>query len=50
MQWTLTDHYKHLIIAKEMEHHLLKCGMDEVKTAYASNGLEASAIMKKTYE
>ena len=40
---TLTDRYKHLRSANQIKDHLLKCGMVDVETAYAGNGVEARA-------
>jgi len=40
---TLTDVYKHLRSAEEIEMHLFDCGMTDIKTAYAGNGVEASS-------
>lgn len=41
---TLTDFYKHLRSAEEIEKHLEACGMDSIVTAYAGNGIEARAV------
>ncbi len=40
---TLTDVYKHLRTADEIKNHLLKCGMINIDTIYAGNGVEARA-------
>jgi hypothetical protein len=40
---TLTDFYKHLRSADEIKNHLKKCGMIEIETSYAGNGVEARA-------
>ena len=40
---TLTDVYKHLRSAEEISNVLRQCGMSEIKTAYAGNGVEARA-------
>jgi 2-polyprenyl-3-methyl-5-hydroxy-6-metoxy-1,4-benzoquinol methylase len=39
----LTDVYKHLRSADEITAHLRSCGMNEVETTYAGNGVEARA-------
>lgn len=41
---TLTDRYKHLRSAEDIEAHLRRCGMEQVVTAYAGNGVEARAV------
>ena len=43
MHDTLTDYYKHLRSASEIEIHLQKCGMVDIETIYAGNGVEAKA-------
>ncbi len=40
---TLTDYYKHLRSSEEVSQHLHKCGMVDVETTYAGNGVEARA-------
>lgn len=40
---TLTDRYKHLRSAQEIESHLRKCSMINIETSYAGNGVEARA-------
>ena len=40
---TLTDHYKHLRSAKSIATTLAACGMEQIETAYAGNGVEARA-------
>jgi hypothetical protein len=40
---TLTDQYKHLRSAKEIEAALRSFGMIKIETAYAGNGVEARA-------
>ncbi|HID29467.1 MAG TPA: class I SAM-dependent methyltransferase [Desulfobacterales bacterium] len=40
---TLTDVYKHLRSAEEIAGCLRNCGMDDIETAYAGNGVEARA-------
>lgn len=40
---TLTDFYKHLRSADEIKNHLQNCGMIDIETAYAGNGVEARA-------
>lgn len=40
---TLTDFYKHLRSADEIKNHLQKCGMIDIETSYAGNGVEARA-------
>lgn len=40
---TLTDYYKHLRSAEEIRAHLQKCGMIDIQTVYAGNGVEARA-------
>jgi SAM-dependent methyltransferase len=40
---TLTDYYKHLRSADELRAHLQKCGMEEISTTYAGNGVEVMA-------
>ena len=40
---TLTDQFKHLRDASAIQQHLQKCGMIEIETAYAGNGVEARA-------
>ena len=40
---TLTDYYKHLRSAEEISAHLQKCGMVDIETVYAGNGVEARA-------
>jgi len=40
---TLTDHYKHFRNTEEIELCLRKCGMQDVVTTYAGNGVEARA-------
>lgn len=40
---TLTDYYKHLRSADEIRAHLQKCGMVDIETSYAGNGVEARA-------
>ena len=40
---TLTDHYKHLRSAEEIKNHLQQCGMGEIETVYAGNGVEVRA-------
>lgn len=40
---TLTDHFKHLRSADELEAALETCRMTEIETAYAGNGVEARA-------
>jgi 2-polyprenyl-3-methyl-5-hydroxy-6-metoxy-1,4-benzoquinol methylase len=42
---TLTDYYKHLRTAEEIERCLLACGLGETETEYAGNGVEARALM-----
>jgi SAM-dependent methyltransferase len=39
----LTDFYKHLRSTDEIRFHLEKCGMQNIATAYAGNGVEARA-------
>jgi SAM-dependent methyltransferase len=43
---TLTDYYKHLRSADEVSAHLTSCGMIDVFTQYAGNGVEARARKK----
>ena len=43
MHDTVTDYYKHLRDADEIEKHLLSCGMTSVEVQYAGNGVEARA-------
>lgn len=38
---TPTDYYKHLRSAEEIERHLQRCGLGEIETVYAGNGVEA---------
>lgn len=38
---TLTDYYKHLRSAEEIKAHLERCGMTDIETVYAGNGVEA---------
>lgn len=38
---TLTDYYKHLRNAEEIETHLKQLGMEDIITVYAGNGVEA---------
>lgn len=40
---TLTDYYKHLRSAEEIRAALQGCGMADIETAYAGNGVEARA-------
>ena len=40
---TLTDVYKHLRSREQIEAHLLRCGMQQIETALAGNGIEARA-------
>lgn len=40
---TLTDVYKHLRSREQIEVHLLRCGMLQVETTLAGNGVEARA-------
>lgn len=40
---TLTDYYKHLRSAEEIGVHLKRCGMVDIETSYAGNGVEAKA-------
>ena len=40
---TLTDRYKHLRSGKEIAVNLAVCGMTDIHTAYAGNGVEARA-------
>lgn len=40
---TLTDYYKHLRGAEEIRAYLQKCGMVDIETIYAGNGVEARA-------
>ncbi len=40
---TLTDHFKHLRTAQQIRDHLAACGMSEIETIYAGNGVEARA-------
>jgi hypothetical protein len=40
---TLTDFYKHLRSAEEIQNHLQQCGMSDIETACAGNGVEARA-------
>ena len=40
---TLTDRYKHLRSAEEIETTLRAAGMEDIKVAYAGNGVEARA-------
>jgi SAM-dependent methyltransferase len=40
---TLTDRYKHLRNADQIEATLRKCGMTNIQTTYAGNGVEARA-------
>jgi 2-polyprenyl-3-methyl-5-hydroxy-6-metoxy-1,4-benzoquinol methylase len=40
---TLTDYYKHLRSAEEIRMHLQLCGMSDIETVYAGNGVEARA-------
>lgn len=40
---TLTDYYKHLRSADEIASCLSACGMTDIKTGYAGNGVEARA-------
>jgi SAM-dependent methyltransferase len=40
---TVTDYYKHLRSADEIDACLRKCGMIDIETAYAGNGVEARA-------
>lgn len=40
---TLTDRYKQLRSAQEIENHLRQCGMINIETSYAGNGVEARA-------
>ena len=40
---TLTDVYKHLRSADEITHTLRNCGMIDIETVYAGNGVEARA-------
>ncbi|MBC8492646.1 MAG: class I SAM-dependent methyltransferase [Chloroflexi bacterium] len=40
---TLTDYYKHLRSAEEITSCLRECGMTDIETAYAGNGVEARA-------
>jgi SAM-dependent methyltransferase len=44
---TLTDHYKHLRNADEIRAHLHKCGMVDIETSNAGNGVEARAVKKR---
>lgn len=41
---TLTDYYKHLRSAEEIKNILTSCGMRDVQTTYAGNGVEALAL------
>lgn len=41
---TLTDRYKHLRSAEQIDAHLRRCGMEQVVTAYAGNGVEVRAV------
>jgi hypothetical protein len=40
---TLTDAYKHLRSAEEIIRCLRECGMEDIETVYAGNGVEARA-------
>jgi SAM-dependent methyltransferase len=40
---TLTDAYKHLRSAEEISNCLRECGMTDIETVYAGNGVEARA-------
>jgi SAM-dependent methyltransferase len=40
---TLTDAYKHMRSADEIEDYLARCGLTDIRTAYAGNGVEARA-------
>lgn len=40
---TLTDHFKHLRSAEQIRECLDGCGMEDVETSYAGNGVEARA-------
>jgi SAM-dependent methyltransferase len=40
----LTDFYRHLRSKEEIEDHLHRCGMTDVKAVYAGNGVEARAM------
>jgi hypothetical protein len=40
---TVTDRYKHLRSAEQIESALLSYGMTKIETAYAGNGVEARA-------
>lgn len=39
----LTDYYKHLRSAEEIKKQLQECGMVDIETTYAGNGVEARA-------
>jgi hypothetical protein len=43
-QDTLTNHFKHLKSAEEIQDILHSCGMVDIQTIYAGNGVEARAI------
>ncbi len=47
---TVTDVYKHLRSAEEISASLHNCGMTDIETSYAGNGVEARAIKKCTEE
>ena len=40
---TLTDYYKHVRSVEEIKRCLTECGLDEIQTEYAGNGVEARA-------
>jgi SAM-dependent methyltransferase len=40
---TLTDYYKHLRSTREIADHLAACGMENIISQYAGNGVEACA-------
>jgi len=40
---TLTDHFKHLRSADELQRTLKACGMTDILSSYAGNGVEARA-------
>lgn len=42
---TLTDFYKHLRTAEEVESALRRCGLTDLEVSYAGNGVEARAKM-----
>jgi SAM-dependent methyltransferase len=44
---TLTDHYKHLLSAEEVQHILQSCAMTHIQIGNAGNGVEARAQKKQ---